>query len=150
LQAARSLARRFNRLISHDTYLTVPTRGNQMTRYIASISQNQSLNSKNPFAWDITVNTEGWDDWGDLSWSGPVGRWIPHGPVHNNRRTDYGCFESKSDALMAILDYIAIPCVIRNTEFNGYEHLVVCPHGNKKARGRVIASRSAKGTFLAA
>jgi len=114
-----------------------------MTRYIASIDNDMNINSKNPTAWRVSVFPETLD----APWTRPAGQWFQIVPVHNNSRTDRACFESRREALIAILDFIGTPCVIRDTQFGMEESLIVTGHG-AKSPARVVASRSASGTFV--
>lgn len=113
-----------------------------MTRYIASIVSNLNFSSRDPRNYNVSF---GADDTSEIT-----GRMIQVGPVHNGSRLDRGVFETRDDALRAILAFIAVPCVIREVD-NGMStpHLVVCKH-SEKMTARVIASQSAKGIFIAA
>jgi hypothetical protein len=113
-----------------------------MTRYIASITQDMNWNSRRPRSWTINIGRED----AQYTWTRETGRFFQDGPVHNGIRGDHGCFESRRDALAEALNLIAVPCVIREDD-DGY--LTVGSHGDRR-RGRVVASRSAKGDYFAA
>ncbi len=112
-----------------------------MTRYIACVTSD--LNKTRDFMVGYRVSL-GIDD-PDEPWENVEGRMVQIGPVVNNIREDRGCFPTRAAALTAILDFINWSCVIRQADDGS---MSVRRHGDKGA-GKVLASRTKLGTFIA-